>query len=149
MATTSRVPAAILALHALVEAAMPDGVLVSDGPRTEDADSPEIVAIGTNDGPEAASAAQRPAALGAQSREETFDIFGTISVFGATTRAARERAYELLALLEDALRDTPTLTAGVQTVRVADLTGHSLNQRLTEQGPYVSVPFTVSCAARI
>jgi len=153
---TSAVPAALAALLAILRAepALAD-VQVVDGPPTTDQSDADLVAVGWSlEGDLAAEVAQSFNAAGARTRDEDFDIACWLDTWSGDQdfASARARAYELLAVVENAIRASgasptaPTLNGAVQW---AHLTRYTLRQSLTDQGAQVSVPFTITCRARI
>lgn len=153
---SSAVPGALTALLAILRAA-PDlsGVQVIDGPPTTDMADPDIIAVGWSpDGDQSAQLTQAFNAAGARTRDEEFEITGWIDCWRGDSEfsAVRNRAFELLATIEAALRASsadpvaPTLNG---TVMWAHLTGGVLRQSFTDQGTRAALSFTVSCHARI
>lgn len=153
---TSAVPAAIAALLAILRAApsLAD-IEVIDGPPVGDMSDQDLVAIGWSpDGDQAAEIVQDFAYAGARSRDEDFTIAGWIDTWSGDSDVGvcRLRAFELLAVVEDAIRatgpnpDAPTLGGAVQW---AHLTRGVLHQSNTDQGVRAGLAFTVTCRARI
>ncbi|MCP9209284.1 hypothetical protein [Streptomyces cucumeris] len=153
---TSRVPAAIAALVALLRgAAGLDGVQVIDGPPTGGMEEADYVAVGWDPGGEAAVVmAQEFAGAGARTRDEEFTITCCVDAWtgGDDIASVRHRVFELLGAVEDALRasapspDAPSLGG---TVLWSHLTSGSLTQANTSQGVRALITFAVSCRARI
>ncbi|MEU2181233.1 hypothetical protein [Streptomyces thermolilacinus] len=153
---TSAVPAAIDALLAILRAAPAlAGVDIIDGPPTGDMSAADLVAVGWQpDDGEAAVLAQEFAYAGARRRDEEFVISCWLESWtGDNDVAARRvRAFELLAVVEDALRasdaapEAPTLGG---TVLWAHLTAGTLRQVNTDQGVKAGLAFSVACRARI
>ncbi|MFE4649283.1 hypothetical protein [Streptomyces sp. NPDC056707] len=156
MATTA-VPAAINALLEILGSApaLAD-VRIIDGPPTEDMSDEDLVCIGWAPGDEQASAesVQDFAYAGARARDEDLTITGWAESWSGEEEFAdrRARAYELLAVIENALRATeaqpeaPTLNG---TVQWAHLIRHRLQQLFTDSGSRVGIAFTIGCRARI
>ncbi|KUH38386.1 MULTISPECIES: hypothetical protein [Streptomyces] len=153
---TSAVPAAIDALLAILRAApaLAD-VDIIDGPPTGDMSAADIVAVGWQpDGEDAVSLVQEFAYAGARRRDEEFVISCWLESWTGDSDVAsrRTRAFELLAVVEDALRasdaapEAPTLGGAVLW---AHLTAGTLRQVNTDQGVRVGVAFSVACRARI
>ncbi|WHM32447.1 hypothetical protein OH540_21325 [Streptomyces sp. BPPL-273] len=152
----SALPGALTALLAILRAA--DGlhdVLVLDGPPVGDVSTAAFLAVGWSGGDEGAAEAQQDFnAAGARTRDEEFVITNVIDVWdgGEDFEALRAQAFEILGVVEQALRATeqapqaPTLNG---TVLWAHLTRMSLRQYFTDQGARVALGFTVSCHARI
>lgn len=153
---TSAVPAAIDALLTILRAApaLAD-VQVSDGPPIEDQSAAELVAIGwTHEDALSAEAAQDFNSAGARTRDEDFSIAGWIDAWNGDDdiTVCRDRAYELLAVIETAIRASganPTAPTLNGAVLWAHLTRHALHQRDTDQGMKAGIAFTISCRARI
>lgn len=154
---TSAVPAAINALIQVLTAAPGlAGVTVTDGPPTSDLSAEDLVVVGWTVGDDQASAesAQDFAYAGARTRDEEFTITGWVESWSGEEDFSdrRRRAYELLAVIEDALRatgaqpDAPTLLG---TVQWAHLTRHRLQQQFTDTGSRVGISWTITCRARI
>lgn len=154
---TSAVPAAITKLVEILNArpALQDGVLILDGPPVVDVAQSDLIAVGWSpDGDQAVELVQDFNAAGARTRDEQFAINGVIDVWngGDSIAAVRERAFDLFAEIEEALRASdlnrtaPTLNGAVLW---AHLTRGVLRQTFTEQGARAVLAFTVSCHARI
>ncbi|WP_328941521.1 hypothetical protein OG259_07560 [Streptomyces sp. NBC_00250] len=153
---TSVVPAAIDALLEILRAAPAlTGVQIVDGPPVDDQSVADQVCIGYQPGEgEGASMLQDFAYIGARQREENGVISCWIDCWtgDADIRPRRQRGFELLAVVEDALRaseaapEAPTLNGVVQWAQVA---GASLRQANTDQGARAGVGFTVTYLARI
>lgn len=142
---TSAVPAFLDALRTRL-LARPGlaGVQVATGPLAEDTalESIQVFRVDTD---------QVWAALGGRSREETGTMTGAIWIVapGAdepAIKAARDRAYALLAELESDLRADPSVNG---TVRVAQLASADLTQGLNDNGRVAQVTFTVNLEARL
>lgn len=153
---TSRVPAAVDALLAILGAAPGlDGVLVLDGPPWQNLTSPERIYVGwqPSESP-AVTLAQDFNAAGARTRDEEFTIncYAEAWSGGTDMQPQRARVFELVAVVEDALRATdaapeaPTLNG---TVLWAHITSGDLAQDQTTDGARAGLPFAVSCRARI
>ncbi|MEV7240456.1 hypothetical protein AB0N92_04220 [Streptomyces sp. NPDC093248] len=152
---TSRVPAAVAAfLQILRTAPGLSGVRVVDGPEPTNATERDMILVGWQPGGEAAVAiAQDFNAAGARTRDEEFQI----ACYAESRRGdkdmavVRNRAFELLGAVEEALRATdaqpaaPTLNG---TVLWAHLTAGNLQQAQSD-GVIAGLAFTVSCQARI
>lgn len=151
--TTSRAPAVIDALVALCGAAPGlSGVKVHDGPQPTSDPLKAVVCIGWdgdegND--EAVQSTQEWAGLGARSKDEALQVTcAAIAWHGSTTnKPVRDRAYELVAAVEDALRANPSLGFPPPTV-VALATGNAFQQQ-TGSGAQCRVVFTVAIKTRI
>ncbi|MFD3532040.1 hypothetical protein [Streptomyces sp. NPDC058664] len=153
---TSAVPAAIDALLEILRAAPAlSGVQIVDGPPVDDQSDADQLCIGYQPGEgESASMLQDFAYIGARRRDENGVIPCWIDCWSGDSdiRPRRQRAFELLAVVEDALRasdafpEAPTLNGVVQWSQVA---GASLRQNNTDQGTRAGVGFTVTYFARI
>lgn len=153
---TSRVPAAVDALLAILGAAPGlDGVLVLDGPPWQNFTGQERIYVGwqPSEAP-AVTLAQDFNAAGARTRDEEFTIncYAEAWSGGTDMQPQRARVFELVAVVEAALRATdaapeaPTLSG---TVLWAHVTSGDLAQDQTTDGARASIPFAVSCRARI
>lgn len=153
---TSALPGAITALLAILNAANGlDGVLLIDGPPVGDVATSDFLAVGWSGGEDQAAEVQQDFnAAGARTRDEEFAITNVIDVWdgGEDFAAVRTRAFEILGVVEQAIRATgpnpeaPTLNGAVLW---AHLTRATLRQYFTDQGARVALAFTVSCHARI
>lgn len=150
-------PNAITQLLAILAArpALQNGVLILDGPPTNDVSQADLISVGWSpDGDQAAEFAQDFNAAGARTRNESFSISGVIDVWNGddSIAAVRRRVFELFAEIENALRasdlnrDAPTLNG---VVLWAHLTRGVLRQTFTEQGARAALTFAVTCQARI
>lgn len=147
MATvTSSIPAAMDAFvdglkerQAIIDA----GVQVSSGYLAGDVAAKESIAL-LDWGP----ANQSWGMLGNRRRDEEYSLNGWIWVVKTgkgedVIRAARTRAFELLAEIEDFLRDDPTIGG---TTKVSELTGYPGDQGIhSDGGRWVQIEFEVSC----
>ncbi|MBE4790916.1 hypothetical protein [Streptomyces caniscabiei] len=154
MATTSRVPAAMDAIVALVQGLALDGVKVVDGPSAVNVTERDRIHIGWQPGAEsAASLQQQWNAAGARTRDESFAIPCYAESRGGDKDMAfrRRRVFEMVAAVEQALRATndepeaPTLN---NTVLWSELTVGDLFQSHAE-GAIAGLSFTIACRARI
>jgi hypothetical protein len=153
---TSAVPDAIDALLAILRAAPALAqVQIVDGPPVDDQSGADQLCIGYQPGEgESASMLQEFTYAGARRREENGVINCWIDSWTGDSdiRPRRQRAFALLAVVEDALRgsqtapEAPTLNGVVQWSQVA---GGSLVQVNTDQGVRAGVAFTVTYLARI
>ena len=151
MATqTSAVPAYLAALKAALDArAIPlaegEGtVLVTTAPSGAPV-APETIQFFT------VPATQGWAALGNRRKREEFTVRGGLYVelSGAgeeVATAARERAYALLAELEDALRLDPGVSF---RVRQSHLAGHELDQGIAEGVRWASLSFAIEAITEL
>jgi hypothetical protein len=161
---TSSIPDALDNLITALQArAGLTGVQVREGWESSNLE-PEAITIGgdTEDNDDAAvDGDQTPAQLGAQRREETFDIHCEIAVWSGDTDAAsmktvRRRAFTLLGEIEQQLRGPvgdPTLGGAVRYAQLAGPLGLRQGPAYTQAGEVLGllarIPFTVRAAARI
>ncbi len=94
---------------------------------------------------------QEFAALGGRRREERYEVRGAIFVARlgageATATEARERAYALLAEIENELRADPTVGGAIQTAEVARV---NLQQGASPDGRLAALEFWLRVRARI
>ncbi|WP_406730895.1 hypothetical protein [Streptomyces sp. NBC_01794] len=153
---TSAVPGAIAALLAILRAAAElSDVQVLDGPPTGDMSAAEYVSVGWQpDGDESVQIVQDFNAAGARTRDEDFAILCWLDTWTGDSEvsARRVRAFELLAVVESAIRASggspaaPTLNGAVLW---SHLTNAVLKQANTDQGVRAGIAFTVTCRARI
>ncbi|MDV5147181.1 hypothetical protein R1T08_24140 [Streptomyces sp. SBC-4] len=152
---TSRVPAAVDALLAILRAApgLAD-VLVLDGPPIRNLSGGERLYVGHQpDGGPAVTLAQDFNGAGARTRDEMFVITCYVEVWSGDTdmQVHRTRAFEIVGEVETALRASdaatmaPTLSG---TVLWSHLTTGDLTQAQGD-GARAGVVFAVTCQARI
>lgn len=153
---TSRVPAAVDALLAILRAAPSlEGVTVLDGPDVINLTGLHRIYVGWQPTAEAAVAlTQGFNAAGARTRDEDFSIHCYAEARGGDKdmAARRARVFELLAAVETALRATDAAPAAPTlggTVLWAHLTAGDLQQVQSSDGALAGLPFTVTCRARI
>lgn len=153
---TSRVPAAVAALLDILRAAPSLAeVHIEDGPTAVNYTDLDRIYVGWQPNADAAVALQQDFnAAGARTRDESFTIACYAeSRSGDTDMAARrERAFEIVAVVEDALRATnaaPTAPTLNGTVLWAHLTAGDLYQQQSANGAIAGVDFQVSCFARL
>lgn len=150
---TSRAPAIIDALVALCEAAPGlTEVTIHDGPQPTSDPLKAVVTIGWDgdeDNDQAVDASQEWAGLGAKAKDESLLVTcAALAWHGeTTTKPVRDRAYELVAVVEDALRADPSLGFPPPTV-VALSTGNAY-QRQLQSGAQCRVVFTIAVRTRI
>ncbi|MFJ8555309.1 hypothetical protein [Streptomyces sp. NPDC093676] len=152
---TSRVPAAVDALVAILRAApgLAD-VEVVDGPPAVNLTSLKRIHIGWQPGADSAvSLEQSFNSAGARSRNEAFQIAGYIEARAGDKdmQARRTEAFAILGEIETALRATneaPTAPTLLGTVLWAHLTAGDLTQ-VQAEGSLAGLAFTVTCQARI
>ncbi|MCX5201046.1 hypothetical protein OG897_06165 [Streptomyces sp. NBC_00237] len=153
---TSAVPGAITALLGILRAAPALAeVEVLDGPPVGDMADADLVVVGWAPGADtAAELVQDFAYAGARRRDEELSISCWVESWSGDLEIGprRERAFALLAVVEDAIRasggapEAPTLGG---TVLWSHLTRAALQQFTTDQGVRAGIAFTVSCRARI
>ncbi|MEU6344482.1 hypothetical protein ABZ883_26440 [Streptomyces sp. NPDC046977] len=153
---TSRVPAAIDALLAILDAAPGlDGVKVVDGPVSIDFTERQVLYVGWQpDGESAVTLTQDFADAGARRRDEDF-VIGCYAESRSGDKGAaklhRDRVFAIVAVVETALRatndapDAPTLNG---TVQWAHVTAGDLSQR-QDAGTIAGLQFFVTCRARL
>ncbi|MEV0441807.1 hypothetical protein AB0I84_05850 [Streptomyces spectabilis] len=155
MATTA-LPAAITQILAILRADTGlTGVEVLDGPPASDQSASEYVSIGwAPDSEESAQFTQAFAYAGARRRDEDLLILCYLVAWSGDTdtAAVRTRLFELLAVIENALRATdaaptnPTLNGSVLW---AHIVRGQLQQAQTSQGARAGLAFTIEARARI
>lgn len=161
---TSSIPDAIdnliTALKARVALA---GVQIRDGYESSEYEIEAITVGGDSedDSDAAVDGEQTPAQLGAQRREETYDLHCEVAVWSGDTdaagmRTARRRAFTLLAEVEQQLRGPagdPTLGGAVRYAQLAGLIGLRQGPAYDGTGQpaglLARIPFTVRAAVRI
>lgn len=152
---TSRVPAAVAALLAILRAAAAlANVRIVDGPEPVNLTDRDRIHVGWQPGGEAAvDLEQEFASAGARTRDETFVIacYAESRAGDKDMALRRARVFELVGAVETALRATdaapaaPTLNG---TVLWAHLTTGNL-QQVQADGAVAGLGFTISCRARI
>ena len=155
MATTSRVPAAVDALLAILRAAPAlSAVHIADGPTAVNLTNRQRIYIGWQPSADAAVAlTQSFNSAGARTRDEDFDIacYAESRAGDKDMALRRTRVFELVAAVETALRATdaaPTAPTLNGAVLWSQLTTGNLTQEQSE-GTLAGLAFTVSCRARI
>ena len=146
--STSRIPATIDALVAILTAALPD-VQVLDGPPNVNLAS-DFLTVGWSPYKDTAvDATQQFVSLGTQRREEDFTVVCYADSYsgdiGASAR--RARVFQLVGAAETALRADATL-GGVLTLW-AEMGDCTLHQEIDDRGLVVGVTFHVHCKTRI
>lgn len=152
---TSRVPAAVDALLAILRAAPALAeVDVIDGPAAINYTQLRRLYVGWQPGADSAvSLEQAFNAAGARTRDEAFSIlcYAEARAGNKTMKERRDEVFALLGEVETALRATnaaPTLPTLNGTVLWAHLTAGDLTQEQAE-GSLAGLAFTVTCQARI
>lgn len=152
---TSRVPAAVDALLAILRAAPALAqALVLDGPPIELAGNQRLYVGWAPDGGAAVNLTQDFNAAGARTRDEDFVINCYAEVWSGDTsmQVQRTAVFALVAAVETALRATgaapeaPTLNG---TVLWSHLTAGDLAQFQDTDGARAGLAFAVTCRARI
>ena len=147
MTGQSTCPAAADGLIALFTAAA-GGVLVTDGMGITDPEATEVIQVGfvaTDDESFAEGACQSEGAGGNRDREQ-YDVHCAVIVLDADgdQRAARQRAFALLAMLRGALIATRAIAPGVIN---ASITNWAYRADKTDAGPRAELRFDVNCDA--
>lgn len=152
---TSRVPAAVDALLAILRAAPAlSEVVIVDGPSTVNFTQRQRLYIGWQPSAESAvSITQQWNAAGARTRDEAFSINGYAEARAGDTdiQARRNEAFALLGEVETALRasnSAPTAPTLNGSVLWAELAAGDLFYDVS-QGSLAGLAFTVTCQARI
>lgn len=152
---TSRVPAAVDALLAILRAAPALAeVRIVDGPEAVNLTERHRIHVGWQPGADSAVAlTQDFASAGARLRDEDFEISCYAETRSGDTDMAVHRAkvFDLVGAVEAALRATdaaPTAPTLNGTVLWAHLTTGNL-QQLQSEGALAGLAFTVTCRARI
>jgi hypothetical protein len=153
--TTSRVPAALGALLAILRAApgLAD-VDVIDGPAAINYTRLRRLYVGWQPGADAAVALQQSFnSAGARTRDEAFTIscYAEARAGDKDMQARRSEVFALVGEVETALRatnDAPTAPTLNGTVLWAHLTAGDLTQ-VQQEGSLAGLAFTVTCQARI
>ncbi|MGW3024831.1 hypothetical protein [Streptomyces sp. NPDC001221] len=152
---TSRVPAAVDALLAILQAApgLADATIV-DGPPTVNLTALKHVFVGWQPGADSAvSLTQDFNAAGARTRDEAFAIscYAEARAGDTDMQARRAEVFALVGEVETALRATngaPTAPTLDGAVLWAHLTAGDLTQ-VQAEGSLAGLAFTVTCQARI
>lgn len=116
---TSSIPAAIDGLLTLLRANVDSSTQVVDGfPRFTVTDT-DLIAVGGKPAP-TAEGTQTAAVLGGRKRDENYVLHVTCSSSrgGEDQKAVRDRAFALLAVLENVVRNDITLGGAVRTAQV-------------------------------
>ena len=141
---TSSIPAAIDGLLGLLRASAGlRGVEIIDGEPTTNTPKEFIAVAFTEDGGEVVSGQQASVTMGNLRRSETFDISCFVSTWTGSTSAktVRDRAFDLYAAVENAVRTGGTLGG---SVIFADIAQESFSQYQTDQGAVADISFTVA-----
>lgn len=149
--STSTIPTAIDALLDALRALNLTGVKVVDGYPRFPIERTDFIAVGGAPEPTAAGE-QQPAGLGNQRRREgyTLAVYCSSSRGGENQKAVRDRAFELMAAVENVLRTDATLSGAVQFAQVGgDIALSQTDDDTAENGVFAEVAFRVSVEARI
>lgn len=157
MHATSRIPAAIDALVAVLGSAIGTTVNVVDGPpldwqdiqlATDAVSEHSYLFIGADpDTATSADGTQDFNAAGAVSRDEVFTIYNTALVWAGdlNIKQRRDDAFALVAAVEEAIRADPSLGDAVLYSRMSGVT--AATQSLNDRGSTCVVTFTVAARA--
>lgn len=151
---TSQAPTLIDAIVTALQAA-PElvDVRVIDGPIVADEAPQDWIFVGYDGNPEgdfgSVSTDQEWAGIGAKRRDESIAVVCSVVATRQLTdiKSARDRAYALFAVVEDTLREDPSM--GMPPPTVAEVTVPTLHQEPTDQGMQARLTFTVACQTRI
>lgn len=149
MTWASTAPAAIAGLVAtLGGSAVLDGVAVFDGPVVNGSTAVEVITVGYTGGEDedSADATEAIAGLSVQQSRERYVVRCAASVRNgsADMAAARNRAYDLLGYVGEALAGDKTLSGAVMK---AMLGAHTLRQAQDSRGALATVVFEVAVDA--
>lgn len=152
---TSRVPAAVDALLAILRAAPGlAGVDIVDGPPSVNLTELRRIHVGWQPGADAAVSLQQSFnAAGARTRDEAFEIacYAEARAGDKDMKARRDEVFALIGEVETALRASntaPTAPTLNGTVLWAELATGDLVQ-VQAEGSLAGLSFTVTCQARI
>lgn len=147
---TSAVPATITALVAAIEAVI-DPATVFDGPELTGELPPVAVCVGYDGDPTGDMRAvenwsQDYVGLGAQRKDEAFDILGCVVAFSGETTIAdkRTQVFATFGQVETVLRASLLSALGLTAPAIAQFTGGEYYQEQTPSGLQCRIPFTVS-----
>jgi hypothetical protein len=147
---TSAVPAAITALVAALESVLDPGI-VYDGPELVGDLPPVAVCVGYDGDPEGDMRAvenwvQTWAGLGAQVKDESFDILGCVVAFSGDTAIGAKRAQVFAAFgtVETTLRTATLATLGLTAPAMAQFVAGEFYQEQTANGLQCRIPWVVS-----
>jgi len=153
---TSQVPAVLTALVAALEGALGANV-VFDGPEIVGDVPPVAVCVGYDGDPEGDMRAvenwvQDWIGLGAQRKEESFDILCCVIAFSGDITIADKRAsvFTTFGVVESTLRNSALSALGLAAPAIAEFSSGEFYQEQTSAGLQCRIPFTVSVShARI
>jgi hypothetical protein len=148
--STSQVPAAITALVAALESVLDPGI-VYDGPELTGDVPPVAVCVGYDGDPEGDMRAvenwvQTWAGLGAQVKDESFDILGCVIAFSGDTAITTKRAqvFATFGTVETALRTATLATLGLTAPAMAAFVAGEFYQEQTVNGLQCRIPWVIS-----
>lgn len=149
MSWQSRVPAVLDALVALWAGTPQLSGIVQDGPIPVASASTEVLAVGADDGDDEGVSTQGLVAaegMGSRPDREQFTVTCLVAVMDGASdmKAARDRAFELVAAASEAVTQDRTLGGVVMRAHVRGL---SLRQLQTDGGALARVLFGVACDA--
>lgn len=151
---TSTIPAFIDALYARFQADVTiNTAQVCDGlpwPKQLEPEAVLIMAARPGDPTGFGAGGQRAAALGAQHREERYVVDVVVSVLKPsreTQQSARARAFQLAAAIETSIKSWGPAFGGI--VRVAQITGITLDQPANQDAREARVVVEIACQQRI
>ncbi|MYR84085.1 hypothetical protein GTY41_03780 [Streptomyces sp. SID685] len=147
-------PALIDALVAALQASDGlSGVNVVDGPLVSNSAASEWVFVGYDGDPggefQATSTLQEWAGIGAKAKNEEITLTCCALVRSGSTsvKPVRDRAYQIFAAVEAAVRSNPALALPPPTV--CSISEHTFFPEQTANGLQGRLPFTVTCTTRI
>lgn len=146
--STSRIPAVLDALVATFDAVMPEAV--TDGPPTQTIPN-RMLYVGASVGDEPVSFSQSWAGQGHLRRNESMSVPNLLRhrTGNAETKPARDAIFADLALIEDALRNDPTLGLTGFITRAQFGTDGSYTQARDGKGLLCLLAFTIAVDVRI
>lgn len=147
---TSAVPTTITALVAVLETVLDPGI-VYDGPEITGEAPPVVVCVGYDGNPDGDFRAvenwqQTWAGLGAQRKDESFDIVGCVVAFSGdvTIGDKRSQVFATFGAVETALRAATTTSLGLAAPAMAQFTAGEYYQEQTTGGLQCRIPWTIS-----
>ena len=148
--SSSQVPTAVSNLVAALEAAV-GAAIVFDGPEIVGDVPPVAVIVGYDGNPEGDMRAvenwtQDWIGLGAQRKDEAFDIVCCVVAFSGDTTVADKRAavFATFATVESTLRTATLAALGLAAPALAEFSAGEFYQEQTGSGLQCRIPFTVS-----
>lgn len=142
--STSRIPAIVEAVVTVVTTAVGSSAQVFDGAWSTVPDG-DYVAVGWTPDDQFASSAQTWAAQGNRSRDEAITVPCYIDSYSGDTDVAARRtvAFNLLGLIETAVRADPTLGGAVPRSLPAEITEIRERHEQTDKGLAFGVTFLI------